>query len=401
MVATMRAQGVEANRGGIDAACAGGARWLAGAMPPVPPPLTNPPPRRCVRLRELVELTGGRWIPRMPEGRVVYAPPTLVAPEGDGGAATRAFFAGLAAEDFAEEGTAWLPAGRVLGDGNVLSADGDLLARDVAPDFGKPFEQHWLLQRDWVRPPLKQPGGVVAVAVSHLGQTYAHWLLDEMPRLLALRASGDLARAAVVYAHAGTALTEVAHRRLGIEGQVVAAGRSTHFQAGPLIVPNYVGRPGFPRPEGVAALRDFAAGLGRDAAGVGEKIYVSRAGARRRRVVGEEALRAELEARGFVTVRLEERSWAEQIALFRAAREVVAPHGAGLANLVFCAPGTRVVELFARDYVNPCYWRWAALGGLDYRPVVAEGLGELREERTAKGTDIAVEVGTVLAAVRG
>jgi hypothetical protein len=69
-----------------------------------------------------------------------------------------------------------------------------------------------------------------------------------------------------------------------------------------------------------------------------------------------------------------------------------------LANLVFCAPGTRVLELFAREYVNPCYWRLAALGGLDYRPVVAEGLGELREERTAKGTDIAVEVGAVLAA---
>jgi capsular polysaccharide biosynthesis protein len=325
----------------------------------------------------------------------------LVEPGVDGGAATRAYFAGLAAVDFAEEGTAWLPAGRVLGDGNVLSADGELLARDVAPDFGKSFEQHWLLQRDWVRPPRKLPGGVVAVAVSHLGQTYAHWLLDEMPRLLALQATDDLARASVVLAHAGTALAGVAHRRLGIEGQVVAAGRSTHFEAGPLRVPSYVGRPGFPRLEGVAALRDFAAGLGRDARGRGEKIYVSRAGARRRRVVGEEALRAALEARGFVTVRLEECDWAEQIAIFQKAREVVAPHGAGLANLVFCAPGTRVVELFARDYVNPCYWRLAALGDLDYRAVVAPGAGEPREERTAKGTDILVTPAKVLAALAG
>jgi capsular polysaccharide biosynthesis protein len=105
-----------------------------------------------------------------------------------------------------------------------------------------------------------------------------------------------------------------------------------------------------------------------------------------------------LEARGFATVRLEERSWAEQIALFQAARVVVAPHGASLANLVFCAPGTRVVELFARDYVNPCYWRVAALSGLDYRPVVAAGPGVPREERTVNGTDIAVAVGAVLAA---
>ncbi len=97
-------------------------------------------------------------------------------------------------------------------------------------------------------------------------------------------------------------------------------------------------------------------------------------------MVGEEALRAGLEAQGFVTVRLEERSWAEQIALFRAAR---------------------VVELFARDYVNPGYWRVAALGGLDYRPVLAAGPDAPREERTANGTDIAVGGGSVLAALTG
>jgi len=354
-----------------------------------------------VRLVELAEAEGGRWTPRTPAGRVVYAPPSVSefgAGEGDGGAAVRAYFAGMANEDFAEEGTAWLPAGRVYGDGVVLSADGRLLARDAAPDFGKPFQQHWLLRHDRLRAPVAAPAGPMAVVAAHLGRGYGHWLLDELPRLLALHAAGDLADAATILAHSGNEPAATAFERLGIAGRALAAGRATFFAAGPLIVPSYVGRPGFPRPEGLAALRDFAAGLGRDAAGAGEKIYVSRAGARRRRVVGEEALRAALEARGFVTVRLEERSWAEQIALFQAARVVVAPHGAGLANLVFCAPGTRVVELFARDYVNPGYWRLAALGGLDYRPVVAAGSGAPREERTANGTDIAVAVAAVLAA---
>ena len=35
---------------------------------------------------------------------------------------------------------------------------------------------------------------------------------------------------------------------------------------------------------------------------------------------------------------------AKQIELFRCARLVIGPHGAGLTNLVFCAPGTRVIE---------------------------------------------------------
>ena len=46
----------------------------------------------------------------------------------------------------------------------------------------------------------------------------------------------------------------------------------------------------------------------------------------------------------------------EQIDRFAAAEVIVAPHGAALANLVFARPGVRVLELFAPDYVNPCYW---------------------------------------------
>ena len=68
-------------------------------------------------------------------------------------------------------------------------------------------------------------------------------------------------------------------------------------------------------------------------------------------------------------VRLEALPWVEQINAFARAREIVAPHGAGLANLVFCCPGARVVEFFNAAYVNPCFWRLAALRGLDYRPV--------------------------------
>jgi len=295
---------------------------------------------------------------------------------------------------------AWLPSGLVYADGIVLSADGGLLARDAAPDFGDVEDQHWLLRMGRLRAPSEMLAGPVAVAAAHLGRVYCHWLLDELPRLLALRGAGQLAGAAVILAHSGSEPAAVAHGRLGIAGRVREVGRKTFFSAGSLVVPSYFGRPDFPRAEGLAALRDFAEGLGRGMAGVGERIYISRAAAKRRRVVGEAVLRAALEARGFVCVRLEERSWGEQIAIFRAARVVVAPHGAGLANLVFCAPETQVVELFARDYVNPCYWRLAALGGLDYCPVVAPGAGGLRQVREANGRDIEVALAAVGAALK-
>ena len=61
----------------------------------------------------------------------------------------------------------------------------------------------------------------------------------------------------------------------------------------------------------------------------------------------------------------------EQIDHFAAADVIVAPHGAALANLVFARPGARLLELFAPDYVNPCYWAIADAAGLHYRYLVA------------------------------
>ena len=45
---------------------------------------------------------------------------------------------------------------------------------------------------------------------------------------------------------------------------------------------------------------------------------------------------------------------------------VVGPHGAGLANLVFCRPGTKVVEIFSNRFVNLEYWALSCMARLDY-----------------------------------
>jgi capsular polysaccharide biosynthesis protein len=57
---------------------------------------------------------------------------------------------------------------------------------------------------------------------------------------------------------------------------------------------------------------------------------------------------------------------AEQIDCMRRAEVGVAPHGAGLTNLVWADPGTKVAELFAKEYVNACYWLIADMLGQHY-----------------------------------
>lgn len=102
------------------------------------------------------------------------------------------------------------------------------------------------------------------------------------------------------------------------------------------------------------------------------KIFISRAGSKHRQLHDEATIARRLKAEGFEVIRLETLTLTRQIELFSEAESVVASHGAGLTNLTWCAPGTRVVELFAPEYLNVCYWNISEMLGLDYSFAVGE-----------------------------
>jgi capsular polysaccharide biosynthesis protein len=104
-----------------------------------------------------------------------------------------------------------------------------------------------------------------------------------------------------------------------------------------------------------------------------ERIYVSRASASYRQVINEAEVTNFLTQLGFQSVVLESLTVAEQAALFHAAKVIVAPHGAGLTNTVFCQPGTKIIEFFSPKYVNVCYWSLANQVNLDYYYLLGEG----------------------------
>ena len=58
----------------------------------------------------------------------------------------------------------------------------------------------------------------------------------------------------------------------------------------------------------------------------------------------------------FETVYLQGMSVVDQILLFQRAEFVVSPHGAGLANLLFCEPGTKVIEFMPAADIRPSFW---------------------------------------------
>jgi capsular polysaccharide biosynthesis protein len=73
-----------------------------------------------------------------------------------------------------------------------------------------------------------------------------------------------------------------------------------------------------------------------------------------------------------MVVQLEQMSFADQMQLFESAACIVAPHGAGLANLVFCKTDTSVIEIFPPAPVNVCYWLLSQQVSLLYHYILGE-----------------------------
>lgn len=135
---------------------------------------------------------------------------------------------------------------------------------------------------------------------------------------------------------------------------------------------------------------DNAYGHVAKAAGPGN-LYLSRTGAKLRDPTNAAALVEALSQKGFAEFIASDQNHADQIAHFRAANRVVAVHGAGLTNLIFCSPGTKVIEVFPENFIKSPYWWLAQQLDLDYRPVIG-GPGDYDQR-------FEVDIGAVLTAL--
>lgn len=95
------------------------------------------------------------------------------------------------------------------------------------------------------------------------------------------------------------------------------------------------------------------------------RIIISRKYAQGRKVINENELISSLEPYGFKSYILERMTFDEQLSLFSDASIVVGPHGAGLSNILFCKPGTIIVELYS-NYYNAVFYTLAQSLNLKY-----------------------------------
>lgn len=101
--------------------------------------------------------------------------------------------------------------------------------------------------------------------------------------------------------------------------------------------------------------------------GPGERIYISRKHAGKRRVVNEDEISQVLCKFGFQTVCAEDLTFAHQIETCSRARYIISNHGAGLTNMLFMRSGGRVLELrHQADAVRNWFFNLSSALNLNY-----------------------------------
>lgn len=276
-----------------------------------------------------------------------------------------------------------IPNGRVWGEGFVISPDNKLL-EDVSVDFEKPKDGISTVRRNWKLEKLHEVDGSLAVLSTDGGRLYYHWLFQLLPRFELIRLAGfDLSK--IDYFLVNRYTTRYERESLNLLGigseKIITSDRFPHVRAKKLIVPSIALGAGCFRPWMCEFLRRTFLPA-RDALmdSKGARIYISRRAARYRRVLNEDEVIRLLLAKNFQIVELETLSVMQQASLVASCRVIVSPHGGGLSNLVFCSPGTKVIEIFSPELVAGYYWKLSNQLGLDYYYLLGSGSRESQDE---------------------
>ena len=267
-----------------------------------------------------------------------------------------------------------LPRGRVVGYTGAVIAPNNSLVWDLSVEFSGSPERHSIFSMKQL-PPVAYYPKTVAVLTSSVSQNYFHWMFEVLARIHLLRLSGIPVEKYVVNRQGYLPFQQETLDVVGLTAdKLIDCHSFSHIEADQLVVPSlpcYTGHPpkwacDFLRYE-LMAKRGIQSILGY------ERIYVSRSDARYRKVINEDEVMTLLSAFGFRSVSLNQVSVYEQAQIFASAQVIVSPHGAGLANLVFCQAGTKVVEFFSPQYVNPVFWILSNQVKLDYHYLLGEG----------------------------
>jgi capsular polysaccharide biosynthesis protein len=268
---------------------------------------------------------------------------------------------------------------RVIGnEGAIITHDNKLLA-DVSRHFHVNIDKinlHPELCR-FNLPECKELPETVAVLATAGGYNYYHWLIDVLPRLEIINKnfSNDYNKIERFLINKSNSFVRQSLEVLNVDlNKILPLQNETHFLVKKLIIPSLSSELYAPSPWICDFLRNnFLKQKEQAKIQPIKRLYISRAKARRRKIINEQEVLNCLQKWRFTPIYLEQYNFVEQIALLANAEAIVAPHGAGLTNLLWCQAGTKILEIFSPRFINPCFWALASQVNVDYFYLIGKG----------------------------
>jgi len=231
---------------------------------------------------------------------------------------------------------------------------------------------------------------VVVIADRFAHQNLCHFLLDQASRLALYRRVGvDIGAALAIGPELRTEFQRSILAQAGV-GQSLGVERVARVRARRLWVSTncrellHAGHCG--ADWAVAFAREILGGRGECGR---RRLYVSRADADTRHVVNEAEILPLLARHGFEVIVPGRMPYPAQVAAFREASHVIAPHGAALTHMVLCPPGAHVLEIFNPLYGTAAYAMQAQACGVNYAALVArDGASDAPEWNDPELTDV-------------
>lgn len=260
---------------------------------------------------------------------------------------------------------------RIFGDCGVVIDQDNRLLRDSSwrstPDRVYEYVQN--LRR---LPLVKRVRGRIASVAMTAPNNYYHWLVRVLPRIIL---AGSHCPDVYALAWARRPFQVETLLRLGVLDAVCELNTWSHLAPDAVLFPSIPSAAEACTPRIRQALRDLFIQELRVKGTANRKIYISRGDASVRRIRNENLVIRCLIDRGFEIIQLEGMGISEQASLFSTATHVVAPHGAGLTNLLFAPEGSCVLEFMPPKFFNACYWGVSQAGAQKYTYLVGEEVG--------------------------
>lgn len=285
----------------------------------------------------------------------------------------------------------------VLDTNNAISilSDGYVL-QPLSLDFSRPGAPHRALSIQEYPPSKILKGTTISLATNGAYNNYFHFLIELGQKIGFVESCGiNLNDADHIIINKRTypfqknliSLFQIP------ESKIIETELNSYYQCEKLIVPSHVQHSYY----GYEYVRGKILGLisQEPRASVRKRIYCSRRSTGLGRcVANEKELLPVLISRGFETVYFEDYSVQDQARLIRDSEVILSPHGAGLSNIIFANPDTKVIELININAVTLTFYPYTLYAGLDYGVLMCDSVDHPTQREHMK--DIAVDISKLI-----